>query len=170
MFTTPEHLINRLTGRNMHLLALRLSAFLRISPDPVLKHWAVAKIKRSKASATGAAAEEDDQATCSLIVEKFKEAGDAGRGVSFADIAKKAWENGRTRLATMVQKGHMPPSAWSLTKHLPQSAFRSRTTSCRSGSALTRDERGHLGSDKGGGQRRHGPRYVLSLLSLLQRI
>ncbi|KAG8912790.1 hypothetical protein FRC01_004893, partial [Tulasnella sp. 417] len=110
MFTTPEHLVNRLTGRNMHLLALRVSGFLRISPDSVLKHWAVAKIKRSKPSATGAAAEEDDQATCNLIVEKFKEAGDAGRGVSFADIAKKAWENGRTRLATMLLD-HEPRAA-----------------------------------------------------------
>lgn len=108
--TTPEHLINRLTGRNMHLLALRVSGFLHISPDPVLKHWAVAKIKRSKPSATGAAAEEDDQATCNLIVEKFKEAGDAGRGVSFADIAERAWENGRTRLATMLLD-HEPRAA-----------------------------------------------------------
>lgn len=94
----------------MHLLALRISGFLHISPDPVLKDWAVAKIKRSKPSATGSAAEEDEQATCNLIVEKFKEGGDAGRAVSFSDIAKKAWENGRTRLATMVRKDRLAAS------------------------------------------------------------
>lgn len=111
MHTTPEHLIQRLTARNMHLLALRISSYLQISPDAVLKHWAVSKIKRSKA-ASGAGAEEEDAQTCQLIVDKFQAAGDAA---NFADIAKNAWENGRGRLATMVSSLVVCWLGWRLT-------------------------------------------------------
>ncbi|OBZ67332.1 Vacuolar protein sorting-associated protein 16 [Grifola frondosa] len=100
---SPAHLINRLTARNLHLLALRISSYLSLKPDPVLKHWACAKIVRSKATATGTgkSAELDgDDAVCKLIVEKFEKLG--GGDVSFADIAKRAWEVGRTDLATKL--------------------------------------------------------------------
>ena len=69
----------------------------------MLKHWACAKILRSKPSASGSGknAELDgDDALCKVIVEKFEQLG--GRGVSYADIAKRAWEVGRTALATKV--------------------------------------------------------------------
>ena len=101
--TTPQHLISRLTARNMHLLALRISSYLHLKPDSVLKHWAVAKIAKSKGLNT---AEGDDEVVCKLIVEKFRSAslsdGKTVLSVSYADIAKKAWETGRGRLATMV--------------------------------------------------------------------
>ncbi|TFY64524.1 hypothetical protein EVJ58_g2580 [Rhodofomes roseus] len=72
---SPAHLINRLTARNLHLLALRISSYLSLKPDAVLKHWA-------------------------SIVEKFES---LGRGeVSYADIAKRAWEVGRATLATKL--------------------------------------------------------------------
>ncbi|KAG8907134.1 hypothetical protein FRB99_005242 [Tulasnella sp. 403] len=108
--TTPEHLINRLTARNLHLLALRVSSYLRISPEAVLKHWAVSKIKRSRTSGSGAVGEEDDTQTCKIIVEKFRSTGEGGRTVSFAEIAKKAWESGRGRLATVLLN-HEPRAA-----------------------------------------------------------
>jgi len=41
-----------------------------------------------------------DEEVSRVIVEKFEKLG--GPSVSYAEIAKKAWEIGRTRLATMV--------------------------------------------------------------------
>ena len=61
----------------------------------MLKHWATAKISRSRG--TNAA---EDEEICAAIVKKFEKEGE--KGVSYADIAKKAWEAGRTKLATMV--------------------------------------------------------------------
>ncbi|KAI0918848.1 hypothetical protein AcV7_006962 [Taiwanofungus camphoratus] len=100
---SPSHLINRLTSRNLHLLALRVSSFLSLKPDAVLKHWACAKIVRSKPTATssGKDAELDgDDAVCRSIVEKFEKL--RGGDVSYADIAKRAWEVGRAELATKL--------------------------------------------------------------------
>lgn len=87
----------------MHLLALRVSSFLSLKPDAVLKHWASAKILRSKPSTTGSGQDaelgEDDD-VCKSIVNKFEQLG--GANVSYADIAKRAWEVGRAGLATKV--------------------------------------------------------------------
>ncbi|KAI0697518.1 vacuolar protein sorting-associated protein 16 [Cerioporus squamosus] len=100
---SPAHLISRLLSRNLHLLALRISSYLTLPPDAVLKHWACAKILRSRPTATGTGknAELDgDDALCRTIVEKFEQLG--GGRVSYADIAKRAWEVGRTALATKL--------------------------------------------------------------------
>ena len=94
----------------MHLLALRISGFLGLKPDTVLKHWACAKIMRSRPTATGVGKDAElggDEEICRLIVEKFEEVG--GVEVSYADIAKKAWEVGRGSLATKVWVGS---AAW----------------------------------------------------------
>jgi vacuolar protein sorting-associated protein 16 len=96
---SPSHLVARLTSRNLHLLALRISTYLSLKPDVVLKHWASAKIMRSKASATDADPGGDEE-VCKMIVDKFEQLG--GEGVSYADIAKRAWEVGRAGLATKV--------------------------------------------------------------------
>lgn len=87
----------------MHLLALRISSFLSLKPDAVLKHWASAKILRSKPTTTGSVKDAEldgEEEVCKLIVEKFKQLG--GADVSYADIAKRAWEVGRPGLATKV--------------------------------------------------------------------
>ena len=100
---SPAHLISRLTSRNLHLLALHISSFLSLSPDNVLKHWASAKITKSKSVVSGDGKDADmlgDEEASRVIVEKFEKLG--GASVSYAEIAKKAWEVGRTRLATMV--------------------------------------------------------------------
>ncbi|KAI1794480.1 vacuolar protein sorting-associated protein 16 [Ganoderma leucocontextum] len=103
---SPTHLVSRLLARNLHLLALRISSYLSLPPDAVLKHWACAKIVRSKAQAsgTGKSAEIDggDDAMCRVIVEKFETLRRGRAGVSYADIAKRAWEVGRTALATKL--------------------------------------------------------------------
>ncbi|KAG8700375.1 hypothetical protein FRC09_005986 [Ceratobasidium sp. 395] len=98
--TSATHLIARLTARNEHLLALRVAEFLGHPPDAVLKHWACAKIAKSgrMKEETDAAPEAADGEVCRAIVDKFKTIS----GASFADIAKKAWELGRSRLATML--------------------------------------------------------------------
>ncbi|KAG2117327.1 Vps16, C-terminal region-domain-containing protein [Suillus discolor] len=95
-YVSPTHLINRLTSRNLHLLAIRVSSFLSLKPDVVLKHWASVKIARSKSSAVDG---EDDE-VCRLIVDKFEKLG--GGEVSYADISRRAWEVGRTGLATKL--------------------------------------------------------------------
>ncbi|KAG8723341.1 hypothetical protein FRC09_003726 [Ceratobasidium sp. 395] len=98
--TSATHLIARLTARNEHLLALRVAEFLGHPPDAVLKHWACAKIAKSgkMKEETDTAPEAADGEVCRAIVDKFKTI----PGASFADIAKKAWELGRGRLATML--------------------------------------------------------------------
>ena len=87
----PSHLIARLTSRAQHLLSLRISTFLHLSPAPVLKHWAQAKI----AAAKGA---EDDDEICRTIVDKLRDQDD----VSCADVAQTAWATGQSVLATKV--------------------------------------------------------------------
>lgn len=77
-----------------------------MKPDHVLKHWASAKILKSKPTATTALSATDgevngDDEVCRMIVEKFKQLG--GTDVSYADIAKRAWEVGRAGLATKVR-------------------------------------------------------------------
>ena len=87
----------------MHLLALRISTFLSLKADVVLKHWASAKILRSKPTTTGSGKDTElgaDEEVCNVIVDKFKELG--GTDVSYAEIAKRAWEVGRAGLATKV--------------------------------------------------------------------
>lgn len=73
--------------------------------DPVLRHWASAKISRTK-SLDGPSL--DDDSLCRIIVEKFEKEGE--RGINYAEIAKTAWEAGRVRLATLLLD-HEPRAA-----------------------------------------------------------
>ncbi|KAG6918389.1 hypothetical protein DXG01_014790 [Tephrocybe rancida] len=103
IYASPTQLIKRLTSRNLHLLALRISSFLSLKPDPVLKHWATAKILRSRPTTTGTGKDAElsgDDEVCRMIVQKFEQLG--GADVSYADIAKRAWEVGRSGLATKL--------------------------------------------------------------------
>ena len=90
----------------MHLLALRISSFLTLKPDVVLKHWAAAKILHSQKlrEELGPGVQDDDDAKiCHLIIDKFASLGaDMSEGASYSEVAKKAWLAGRTQLATMV--------------------------------------------------------------------
>lgn len=97
--TSPQLLITALVSRNLHLLALRITQHLGLRPDQVLKHWASAKISRSK-PLPGDMGGADDEGICRAIVVKFKQEGEGS--VSYAEIARGAWEAGRTKLATMV--------------------------------------------------------------------
>jgi len=80
-----------------------------VKPDAVLKHWAIAKILKSKPTTTGTGPDSElgnDEEVCKVIVEKFKQVG--GANVSYAEIAKRAWEAGRTGLATKVRNPFGP--------------------------------------------------------------
>lgn len=84
---TPEKLVERLVNRHEYLLALRISSYLRLPTDRIYVHWASQKVRVSS---------EDEDTICRLIVEKL-----AGKhGISFEEIARAAYDEGRGRLAT----------------------------------------------------------------------
>lgn len=84
---TPEKLVERLVNRREYLLALRISSYLRLPTDRIYVHWASQKVRVST---------EDEDTICRLIVEKL-----AGkRGISFEEIARAAYDEGRGHLAT----------------------------------------------------------------------
>ena len=84
---TPENLVERLVNRHEYLLALRISEYLRLPTDKIHVHWACQKVRISK---------EDESTICRLIVKKLQGKG----GVSFEEIARTAFHEGRTILAT----------------------------------------------------------------------
>ena len=62
----------------------------------------------------GLAPEERDDLTCSEIVAKFDSlagktlGGGGGVGVGYSEVARRAWEIGRSALATKVFHSHSP--------------------------------------------------------------
>ncbi|GAA5898958.1 hypothetical protein JCM8208_005437 [Rhodotorula glutinis] len=72
----PSVLIAQLVALNAHLLALRISAFLGLSPNPVVKHWAAQLIAASApgnaAVNKGPAGPTSDEDVCALIVDKIE--------------------------------------------------------------------------------------------------
>ena len=139
------HLITRLTSRNSHLLALRISSYLSLKADIVLKHWAGAKIARSKSSST----DTEDEELCNVIVDKFEKLGKGA--VSYADIASRAWEVGRVGLATKVSVLCTPFPAYFLLEVDSHKAPRPRDTRFGSGTAFVDDERRQVGVVESGG-------------------
>lgn len=84
---TPEKLVGRLINRREYLLALRISSYLRLPTDRIYVHWASQKVRIGS---------EDEDTICRLIVEKLS----GKRGISFEEIARAAYDEGRGRLAT----------------------------------------------------------------------
>lgn len=84
---TPEKLITRLTNRHEYLLALRISGYLHLPTDKIYVHWAQQKVRVST---------DNEESICRLIVKKLH----GKSGVSFEDIARAAYDEGRVRLAT----------------------------------------------------------------------
>jgi hypothetical protein len=84
---TPESLIRRLLNRHEYLLALKIAGYLKLPSDRIYVHWASAKVR------VGA---EDDDTICRLVVDRL-----AGKpGISFEEIGRAAYHEGRVRLAT----------------------------------------------------------------------
>jgi hypothetical protein len=84
---TPEKLVDRLTNRNEYLLALRVAEYLHLPASRIYGHWAQQKVRVSTDS---------DEEICNLIVKKLH----GKPGVSFEEIARAAYDEGRVRLAT----------------------------------------------------------------------
>ncbi|CDH59927.1 vacuolar protein sorting vps16 [Lichtheimia corymbifera JMRC:FSU:9682] len=86
---TPDAVIDILIRRNHHLLAVRIADYLKVRSDKILVHWACAKIKASN---------EDEESICRTIVDKLYKK----PGLSYAEIAKTAYNSGQSRLATKL--------------------------------------------------------------------
>ncbi|PSN65980.1 vacuolar protein sorting-associated protein 16 [Corynespora cassiicola Philippines] len=84
---TPEKLIERLTNRNEYLLALRVAEYLHLPTPQIHGHWAQQKVRVSTDS---------EEEICNLIVKKLH----GKPGISFEEIARAAYDEGRVRLAT----------------------------------------------------------------------
>jgi hypothetical protein len=84
---TPEKLVERLTNRSEYLLALRIAEYLHLPANQIHGHWAQQKVRVST---------DPEEEICSLIVKKLH----GKPGVSFEEIARAAYDEGRVRLAT----------------------------------------------------------------------
>lgn len=86
---TPERLIQRLVNRGEYLLALKISEFLHLPADGIYIHWARQKVRSSKT---------DEDRICEEIVRKLN----GKRGISFEEVARAAYDDGRNALATRL--------------------------------------------------------------------
>ncbi|KAL8944695.1 MAG: hypothetical protein Q9216_000263 [Gyalolechia sp. 2 TL-2023] len=86
---TSEKLIQRLINRHEYLLAVRLSDYLRLPASKINVHWASQKVRNST---------EDEDTICSAVVGKLN----GKPGVSFEVIARAAYDEGRSHLATQL--------------------------------------------------------------------
>ena len=109
----------------------------------MLRHWASAKIARSKSSSTDG----EDEELCQVIVDKFEKLGKGD--VSYADIARRAWEVGRAGLATKVSALRL--STIGFANVGPPKAPRLRDACFGSGAAFVGDERRQVGIVESGG-------------------
>lgn len=86
---TPEKLVERLTNRRDYLLALRIADYLHLPASHIHGHWAQQKVRVST---------DPEEDICKLIVKKLH----GKPGVSFEEIARAAYDEGRVRLATSL--------------------------------------------------------------------
>jgi vacuolar protein sorting-associated protein 16 len=92
MRLTPEVLVNRLTIRNHHFLALKICDLLKLPNESVLIHWASEKVKKLTETTS------TDEEITSLITYKLR----PYHRISYLDIATAAYQMGRRKLATML--------------------------------------------------------------------
>lgn len=86
---TPERLIARLVNRREYLLAIKLSEFLHLPLNKIYVHWASQKVRSSS---------EDDDSVRELVVDRLR----GKHGISFETIARAAYDEGRSHLATTL--------------------------------------------------------------------
>lgn len=94
----PQGLIDRLINRHEHLLALRISDYLKLRKDKVLVHWACTKIKSQASSVM------PENELGHLIVSKLQQEMEQNENVSvsFAEIASTAYKAKKYQLATYL--------------------------------------------------------------------
>lgn len=108
---TPEVLVNRLTVRNHHFLALRICELLRLRTDRVLIHWSCAKIRSMAAAASSSTA---GQATAAAVSDEemmnvLRKQLEGYNKISYLSIAETAYSVGRRRLATFILDREQDP-------------------------------------------------------------
>ena len=86
-YLTPTRLIQRLVYRHEYLLALRLSEYLRLPTNEIYVHWAIQKVRYSSSP---------EDTILSTVVARLA----SKRGISFEAIARAAYDEGRSHLAT----------------------------------------------------------------------
>ncbi len=86
---TSERLVQRLINRHEYLLAIRLSEHLRLPANKIHVHWACQKVRNST---------QEEDAICETVVRKL----DSKPGISFEVIARAAYDEGRSHLATQL--------------------------------------------------------------------
>ncbi|BFZ59549.1 Vacuolar protein sorting-associated protein 16 [Saitoella coloradoensis] len=89
----PEMLIERLLARRQHFLALKVAESLHLSTEGIYVHWACTKIRHSSA---------DEDEIAHIIITKLTQGKSGRRGMSFDEIARTAYEEGRVGLATRL--------------------------------------------------------------------
>lgn len=94
---TPEVLIERLTLRKCHYLALKICELLQLRNDRVLMHWACEKIKVLTSAYSPEAKSDKEIAT--IVREKLLS---YNNNISFLEIAAAAYHIGRRNLATVI--------------------------------------------------------------------
>ncbi|RKP25059.1 vacuolar protein sorting protein vps16 [Syncephalis pseudoplumigaleata] len=85
----PEALIQRLVGRQKHLLAVRIAEHLHLPTNDIMVDWACNKIKRLNL---------EEEAVAHVILSKLSDY----PGLSYVEMAKTAYKMGKTKLATML--------------------------------------------------------------------
>ncbi|KAK3680041.1 Vacuolar protein sorting-associated protein 16 [Recurvomyces mirabilis] len=83
---TPERLVQRLVNRHEYLLALKVSEYLNLPVDRIYVHWAGQKVRSTSTNEDG---------ICDEIVRKLN----GKRGISFEEVARAAYDEGRRDLA-----------------------------------------------------------------------
>lgn len=97
LLTAPV-LVGRLINANRHLLALRISEYLNMNTEVVIRHWACIKI----VSSSGVS----DAELLKILLDKLKLCKD----ISYAAIAAHADKSGRRKLAAMLIDHEPHPS------------------------------------------------------------
>lgn len=87
----PESLVQRLTTRYNHLLALKICEYLKVDPNRVLTKWACDKMELSSDAVS-------DEFLGEAILSKLTKFS----GISYAEIANAAFRRGRQSLASML--------------------------------------------------------------------
>jgi len=90
---TPEVLIDRLTNRYYHLLAIRICNYLDMNTERVVVHWACAKIKTFT---------DDEEILSKLIIDKLTSTNEGKPSLCYTEIAKEAYRSGMPKLATKL--------------------------------------------------------------------
>jgi len=90
---TPEVLIDRLTNRYYHLLAIRICNYLKMNTERVVVHWACAKIKTFT---------DDEEILSKLIIDKLTSTNEGKPSLCYTEIAKEAYRSGMPKLATKL--------------------------------------------------------------------